>query len=97
MSPAEELRNHLARGRSLVLSLKVTPRSPRTAWAGMLDDGVLRVRVAAPPDQGKANAELIRFLASELGLQTSRVEIISGATSTRKLVRLSSEPASPVA
>ncbi len=97
MSPAEELRSRLATGGSLVLSLKITPRSPRTAWAGVLDDGVIRVRVAAPPEKGKANAELIRFLASELGLQTSRIEIISGAASTRKLVRFFSEPATPSA
>ncbi|MCL4795423.1 MAG: DUF167 domain-containing protein [Bryobacteraceae bacterium] len=97
MNPAEELRRRLATGGSLILSLKITPKSPRTAWAGVLDDGVIKIRVAAPPEKGKANAELIRFLAHELGLQASRIEIISGAASTRKLVRLSSERASPAA
>ena len=72
----------------MTLRIKVTPRAPKTELAGTMADGTLKVRVAAPPDQGKANAELIRFLAAEYGVVESEVKILSGQTSTRKLVRI---------
>jgi uncharacterized protein len=82
---------------SLVLALKITPKAPRTAWAGVLDDGTIKVRVAAPPEKGKANDELVRFLARQLNVPPANVEILSGATSQRKQVRVSEAPAAPSA
>lgn len=49
----------------------------------------LKVRVAAPPVDGAANAELLRFLADLLGVSRARVQIVSGATARRKSVLLS--------
>lgn len=72
----------------MTLQIKVTPRAPKTELAGAMADGTLKIRVAAPPDQGKANAELIRFLASHYGVSESDITILSGQTSTRKLVRV---------
>jgi uncharacterized protein (TIGR00251 family) len=48
----------------------------------------LKVRVAAPPERGKANAELIRFLAAEFGVPAGAVEIAAGAGAQAKLVRI---------
>jgi hypothetical protein len=50
------------------------------------EDGLLRVRVAAPPVDGAANDALRRLLASELGIGRTAVEIVSGATARRKVV-----------
>lgn len=68
--------------------VKVTPRSARNQITGELDDGTLKIKVAAAPEDGKANAELCAFLAAELGLQRSMVEVVAGQTSRLKLIRI---------
>lgn len=65
--------------------VRVVARASRTDVAGE-HDGALRVRVAAPPVDGAANEELIRFLARSLRLFASAVEIESGHTSRTKLL-----------
>lgn len=70
------------------LTLRVTPKSAKTAWAGRLDDGSWKVRLAAVAEDGKANAELIRFLAQEFGVGRDKVTIVSGASTRMKLVRI---------
>lgn len=71
------------------LTLRVTPKSPKTAWAGRMEDGSWKVRLAAVAEDGKANAELIRFLAREFGVDRAAVTIVSGGTARMKLVRIS--------
>jgi hypothetical protein len=68
------------------LTLRVTPRARKTEFAGVLEDGILRVRVAAPPVEGKANAELLSFLARVLGVRKNRIEIIAGQRGLDKIV-----------
>jgi len=68
------------------LTLRVTPRARKTEFAGVLEDGILRVRVAAPPVEGKANAELLSFLAKVLGVRKNRIEIIAGQRGLDKIV-----------
>lgn len=68
------------------LTLRVTPRARKTEFAGVLEDGILRVRVAAPPVEGKANAELLSFLAKVLGVRKNRLEIIAGQRGLDKIV-----------
>lgn len=51
-------------------------------------DGTLKVRVKAVPEDGKANEELCGFLARHYGVARGAVEIVSGATSQRKRVRI---------
>ncbi len=63
----------------------VQPRASRTAVVGMQGDA-LKVRVAAPPVGGEANAELVRCLAKALGVARNRVEIVRGHGSRRKTV-----------
>ncbi len=53
-----------------------------------MTDGVLKVRIAAPPVDGAANAELTKVLAKEYGIARADVEIVGGATSRTKRVRL---------
>jgi len=70
----------------MTLRVKVIPRSPKTEIVGTMADGTLKIKIAAPPEKGKANSELVRFLAAHFG--TRNVEIISGHTASLKIIRL---------
>ena len=72
-------------GNDAHLAVKVTPNAGRSEIVG-LKDGVLQVRVAAPPDKGKANKELINVLAEKLGVKKASVLIVKGQTSRHKSV-----------
>lgn len=73
-------------GGALVFAVRVVPRASKTAAAGEYD-GALKVRVAAPPVEGAANAELTRFLAKRLGVAAGAVEIVGGHTSKTKVIK----------
>ncbi len=77
----------------LVLTLHVQPGARKTEIAGMHGDA-LKLRLAAPAVEGKANACLVGFLAGELKVGRSQVELLTGATGRRKrvLVRGVSQP-----
>jgi uncharacterized protein (TIGR00251 family) len=72
---------------SLVLSLHIQPGAKKTEIAGLHGEA-LKIRLAAPPVDGKANAALIAFLAKTCGVPKSAVEVVSGETSRTKRVRL---------
>jgi hypothetical protein len=69
----------------LLVEVKVIPGAARSEVAG-IRDGALLVRVAAPPEKGKANEELRSCLAKALGLPKSAIELVAGAASRRKRV-----------
>jgi uncharacterized protein len=71
--------------------VKVIPRSPRSEVVGKLADGTWKVRIAAVPEGGKANRELIALLAKEFDVPVHSVEILSGHTASLKLVRIGAE------
>jgi len=66
-----------------VLTVHVVPRASRSEVVGMHGDAV-RIRLAAPPVDGAANEELVRFLAERLGVPRAAVTIAAGHTSRRK-------------
>ncbi|MEO8051335.1 MAG: DUF167 domain-containing protein [Acidobacteriota bacterium] len=68
--------------------IKVVPRSAKTEIAGEMADGTLKVKIAAPPDKGKANDALCEFLATHYGVARSAVTIVSGHSAALKLVRV---------
>lgn len=72
----------------MVLHVKVIPRAQRSEVMGEMADGTLKVRVAAVPEEGRANEELCRVLAAHFGLRAGAVEVIAGRTGTRKTVRV---------
>lgn len=74
-------------GGCVTFRVRVAPRASQSAAAGE-HDGALKVRVAAPPAEGAANAELTRFLARALGVPAGAVEIAGGHASKNKLVRV---------
>lgn len=71
--------------RRVTIEVSLTPRASRDEIAG-LAEGVLRVRVTAPPVDGRANAALRKLLAKRLGVPPSRVRIERGEKARRKLV-----------
>jgi len=64
----------------------VQPRASRSGLAGE-SGGVLKLKIAAPPVDGKANQECRRFLAELLGIPRSAVEIVVGEASKTKVIR----------
>ena len=76
-------------GTALVLTLHVQPGAKRTEVAGTHGDA-LKLRLAAPPVEGKANAELLRFLAAAFGVPARAVVLVRGAMAREKIVRIES-------
>ena len=71
-----------------VLMVRVTPRARKNEITGILVDGTIKVRLTAPPVEGKANEALISFLAEVLDIPTTKIEIIGGVTARNKRVSL---------
>jgi uncharacterized protein len=72
--------------------VRVTPRASRTRFAGLMQDGeatIYKIAIAAPPIDGRANAELISWLASILNVPRSAIEVTAGEHSRNKRVRVS--------
>ncbi len=76
-----------AQDRGLTFAVSIVPRASRSEIVGE-HNGALRVRIAAPPVSGAANRELVRTLAKIFKLPQNAVEIVSGANSKNKTVRL---------
>jgi uncharacterized protein (TIGR00251 family) len=68
------------------LAIRVTPRASRNEIVELLEDGTIKVRIAAPPSDNEANETLISFLAEVLGVPASRLDIVAGASGRDKLV-----------
>jgi hypothetical protein len=71
----------------VVFTAKVVPGSSRTKAAGLLGD-MVKIKVAAVAERGKANRCLVEFLAKTLGVKTSAVSIISGLTNPVKRIKV---------
>jgi len=82
-------------GADVVLSLHIQPGARKTEIAGLHGEA-LKIRLAAPPVDGKANECLIGFLAERLGIARSKVELVGGATSRAKRVRVEGVDAASV-
>jgi uncharacterized protein (TIGR00251 family) len=67
--------------------VRVVPRSSKEGVAGF-EGGVLRVRLNAPPVEGKANESLARFLARALGVPVRNVTLVAGGKNRNKIVRI---------
>ena len=69
------------------ITLHIVPRAKASEVAGVYGDAV-RIRVAAPPADGAANTELVRFLADRLGVPKGKVRIATGALGRRKIIEV---------
>ncbi|HEU19491.1 MAG TPA: YggU family protein [Deltaproteobacteria bacterium] len=69
----------------VVFNIRVLPRSSRCEIAGIQNDA-LKLKITAPPIEGQANEECIRFLSDALGVKRNRISIIAGRKSKNKSV-----------
>ena len=81
-------------GTDLILDVRVQPRASRSEIAGLHGER-LRVRLQAPPVDGKANAALVEFVAGLFGIPRARVTIEHGLAGRDKRLRLQGVPALP--
>lgn len=80
----------------ITLTLHIQPGAKKTEFAGRHGDA-LKIRLTAPPVDGKANEALIRFIADTLGLAKSAIHLKSGQTSRRKVLEVLGASATTVA
>jgi len=76
---------------SLAFAVRVVPRAKKNEIAGVVG-GALKVRIAAPPEKGKANEALVEFLAQALGVRKRQVEIVRGQRARNKIIRVRGLP-----
>jgi hypothetical protein len=69
------------------LKIHLAPRSSRNQLVSCTDDQ-LKIKITAPPVEGRANQALIAFLAKQLGIAKSRVELAGGETSKQKKIKI---------
>jgi uncharacterized protein (TIGR00251 family) len=81
--------------KDIMLKVYLQPKSSKNEIVGAYRDGI-KVKVTAPPVEGKANEALIRFLAKELKVSPSCIEILKGHHSREKTLRISDLNALPV-
>src|ERR671923_2615751 len=68
------------------LAVRITPRASRNEIVELLEDGTIKIRIAAPPSDNEANETLIEFLSEILGVPKSRLDIVAGASGRDKLI-----------
>ena len=73
---------------NLIFNVRVVPRASKSEVVGDLD-GALKIRIASPPVDGAANAELIKVLSKKFNVAKNAVEIVGGQTSKHKQIRIS--------
>jgi uncharacterized protein (TIGR00251 family) len=87
-------------GDTLVLSVWVQPKASRDELIGACDDGqggeCLKVRITAPPLDGQANTQLIKFLAKSFGVAKSCVHVVAGEKGRRKRIQISAPSKLPL-
>lgn len=82
-------RHKLSDGRGgAALAIRVTPRASRNEIVEILPDNTIKIRLTAPPIDGKANEALIEFLSKVLSVPQARIDIVAGQTGRDKLVTI---------
>jgi uncharacterized protein (TIGR00251 family) len=75
----------------VTFNVKVIPRAQRDEIVGV-EGGALKIRLHAPPVEGRANEALVKFLADVLHIPRAQIEIVRGETSRHKIVRVRGVP-----
>jgi len=70
------------------LAVRVIPRSSRNEIAEIMNDGTIKIRLTAPPVEGKANQALVEFLSEVLEVPRTKIDIVAGANSREKLISI---------
>ncbi len=89
MPMIDALKAQLLADGEITFRVKARTGAPESRFRGPLGLDTYKVDVAAIPEDGKANAELIGFLAEEFGVRKQQVDIVHGETSKLKIIRIS--------
>lgn len=81
-------------GEDLILRLRIQPRASRDGFAAIVDN-CLKVRIAAAPVEGEANAHLISFLAQQFGTARAQVVLLQGHKGKIKVLRIRTPARTP--
>ena len=79
----------------ILLYLKITPNAKENKILGILDEGFLsylKIAINAAPEKNKANKELVAFIAGELKISKSLVNLLKGRTAQKKLIKIIQDP-----
>lgn len=71
-----------------ILSIKIIPNARNNEFITVMDNGVLKIKIAAIPEKWRANKELITFISNKLRLKKDCITIISGETSQLKRIKI---------
>ena len=95
--PLQKERTHWLRWQNddLLLHVRVQPKAGQEGFAGPYGNE-MKIRVNAPPVDGKANKQLLRFLAKAFGIPQRQVIIESGSTARSKLIRIKTPKSIPL-
>ena len=72
----------------MLIKIRVLPRSSRNEIVGEMADGTLKVKLTAPPVDGKANDALIKLLAEHFDTPKNKIKIVRGLTNKNKTVEI---------
>jgi uncharacterized protein len=72
----------------MILKVKIIPNAKATEIIGFDENQVLKVKIKAPPEKGKANLALVNFLAKKLKIAKNQITIISGLSSRFKVLKI---------
>ena len=84
----DELINKIDKEGETYLRIKVRPNASKNEIREEMTDGTWKINIAAVAERGKANEELVKFLAKELKIRKENVKIISGAGDHVKLIKI---------
>ncbi len=84
----EKFRDNLSNNKEIYFRVKVIPGAAKTEVKEEMADETIKIALAAAPEKGAANKELINYLAEELGIRKYQVKIISGLTDRLKLIKI---------
>lgn len=85
----EKIVDNLAYNKEIYFKVKVIPNAGKTEIRGKMSDGTIKVALNAQPEKGKANKELLDFLAEEIGVRKYQVEIVGALTDKYKTIKVS--------
>ena len=84
----EKYQDKFKKGKELYLRIKVRPGAAKSEVKEILEDETIKIAISAVPERGKANAELVNFLAKTFDVSKNNVKIISGKSEKIKLVKI---------
>jgi uncharacterized protein (TIGR00251 family) len=84
----EEAKKQLKEKGSVYLKIKAIPGSAKTEIKTVMADGTIKISVAAAPERGRANIELLRFLSEEFGVAKGFLALVAGASDRIKLIKI---------